>query len=151
MRRLVSPYRLFPIVALWLALASTGCGAGPNQIAASAQRIPFDQLDQKHHAQLLMSLNEHPVVIHFKEGQEIPFHFVLDSRLLSLTPPDMKLRVKSAFFLLLRADGPPLLSEDGIEFEEQPKNSFMLGFDIRQGQPAALNLRLGVRSNQPEE
>ena len=150
MRRLVSPYRLFSVALLWLALAPSGC-AGPNSIAAGAPRIPFEQLDQKHHAAQLMGLSEQPVVIHFKEGQEIPFNFVLDSRLLSLTPPDMKLRVKTAFFLLLRADGPPLLSEDGVEFEEQPKNSFMLGFEVQRDKPPALNLRLGVRSNQPEE
>lgn len=150
MRRLVSPNRLISIAGLWLALASSGC-AGPNSIAATAPRVPFETLDQKQNAQLLMGLQEHPIIIHFKEGQEIPFHFVLDSRLLTLAPPEMKLRVKSAFFLLLRADGPPLLSEDGIEFEEQPKNTFMLGFDVKQDQPAALNLRLGVRSNQPEE
>lgn len=150
MRCLVSSYRLFSTIGLWLALASSGC-AGPNQVAAGAPRIPFEQLNQQQHASQLMGLQDQPVVIHFKEGQEIPFNFVLDSRLLALTPPDMKLRVKSAFFLLLRADGPPLLSEDGVEFEEQPKNSFMLGFDVQRGQPAALNLRLGVRSNQPED
>lgn len=150
MRRLVSPYHLLSIALVGLALASSGC-AGPNSIAAGAPRIPFEHLDQKHHAAQLMGLREQPVVIHFKEGQEIPFNFVLDSRLLALTPPEMKLRVKSAFFLLLRADGPPLLSEDGVEFEEQPKNSFMLGFEVVQGKAPAINLRLGVRSNQPEE
>lgn len=150
MRTLVSPYHLFSFAGLWLAVMSNGC-AGPNSVAATAPRIPFEQLNQKHHAAQLMGLNEQPVVIHFKEGQEVPFNFVLDSRLLALTPPEMKLRVKSAFFLLLRADGPPLLSEDGIEFEEQPKNSFMLGFAVERDKPAALHLRLGVRSNQPEE
>src|SRR6187549_3075942 len=78
MRRLVSPYRLISIAGLWLALASSGC-AGPNSIAATAPRVPFETLDQKQNAQLLMGLQEHPIVIHFKEGQEIPFHFVLDS------------------------------------------------------------------------
>ena len=150
MRRLVSLSRPFSVIGLWLALALSACG-GTNQMAATAPRIPFDQLGQKAYAQQLMGLQEQPVVIYFKQGQEVPFHLAVDSRLLSAAPPEMKLRVKTDFFLLLRADGPPLLSEDGIEFEEQPKNTFMLGFDVHPNQPAAINLRLGVRSDQPED
>jgi hypothetical protein len=134
-------------ITLLCSSALFGC-AGPNTVAASAPRIRFDQLSQREHAEQIMSVSEQPVVVHFKQGQEVPLHFVFDSRLLALVPQDMKLTVSRDFFLLLRADGPPLLSEDGVEFEEQPQNSFMLGFDVKQGAPAALNLRLGVRAEQ---
>jgi len=96
-----------------------------------------------------MSLGEQPVVIHFKVGQEVPLAFVMDSRLLTIAPQDLKLHVKSDFFLLLRADGPPLLSEDGVEFEEEAPNTFMVDFDApKADQPAKMKLRLSLRSEQ---
>ena len=68
MRRLPSSWCRFSIVGLLVALGSFGC-AGPNQAAAGAPRIPFNELG--HHTQQLMALGEQPVVIHFKAGQEV--------------------------------------------------------------------------------
>ena len=146
MRRLPSSWCRFSIVGLLVALGSSGC-AGPNQVAAGAPRIPFNELG--HHTQQLMALGEQPVVIHFKVGQEVPLAFVMDSRLVTLAPQDLKLHVKSDFFLLLRADGPPLLSEDGVEFEEEMPNTFIVDFDApKTDQPGKMKLRLSLRSEQ---
>ena len=148
MRRLPSPWCRFSIVGLLLALGSSGCG-GPNKVAAGAPHIPFNQLSQGQYSEQLMSLGEQPVVIHFKVGQEVPLAFVMDSRLLTIAPQDLKLHVKSDFFLLLRADGPPLLSEDGVDFEEKAPNTFMVDFDApKADQPAKMKLRLSLRSEQ---
>ena len=148
MRRLPSPWCRFSIVGLLVALGSSGCG-GPNKVAAGAPHIPFNALSQGQYSEQLMSLGEQPVVIHFKVGQEVPLAFVMDSRLLTIAPQDLKLHVKSDFFLLLRADGPPLLSEDGVEFEEEAPNTFLVDFDApKADQPAKMKLRLSLRSEQ---
>lgn len=148
MRRLPSRWCRFSIVGLLVALGSIGCG-GPNKVAAGAPHIPFNALSQAQYSEQLMSLGEQPVVIHFKVGQEVPLAFLMDSRLLTIAPQDLKLRVKSDFFLLLRADGPPLLSEDGVEFEEEPINTFTVEFDTpKADQPAKMKLRLSLRSEQ---
>jgi hypothetical protein len=121
-----------------------GC-AGPNQLAKNAPRVAFEALGESDQASARLVLRQLPVVLHFKPGQHVPVDFGIESRLFEVDLPELDLLVRREFFLLLRPDGPPLLSEDGLEFEERPKNSFMLGFDVRDGKPTTLHLGLAVR------
>ncbi len=131
------------VAALGLALVS-GC-AGPNQAAQVAQRFSYAQLTGSQREAMLAKLTRLPVVIHFKQGERIPVDLRLDSSLTQLEAPNMTLVAKRDFYLLLRADGGPLLSPDGVDFEHKTKNYFVFGFKIERDAPTALHVVLGVR------
>lgn len=120
---------------------SLGC-AGANQAAADASRLSFSELDGSEREQAFQKLTALPAVLEFKAGDRVPVTFLLDSELLELEPVAFNLVAKRTFYLLLRSDGPPLLSADGVDFEQRRKNSFFVGFDVRKGR--ATRLRLGV-------
>jgi hypothetical protein len=138
--RLPGSLRLVLVVPPLLA----GC-AGPNQVARSATRAAFSALEGGEGVDALTRLDQQPVVIHVEAGQVIPLDLAIESGVFELDVPPLELRARKSFYLMLRADGPPLLSEDGIEFEERPRNSFLLGFKLRKGEQPRLQVGLSVR------
>jgi len=49
-----------------------------------------------------------------------------------------RLVARRDFYVLFRTDGPPLLSEDGVEFEDRPPGSFRLGLRAGRGEPTSI-------------
>ena len=132
------------LLGVLLIFSAWGC-AGPNQIAATAPRIPFSEIADGRASPHLQKLQAPPVVIHVQAGQKIPGDFAADSKLLAVEGGDFTLVAKRDFYVLFRTDGPPLLSEDGVEFEDQPRGTFMIGLRVLKDQPATVQLRVGVR------
>jgi hypothetical protein len=83
--------------------------------------------------------------VHFKAGQVIPFSFALESKLFELEVPPLTIKAKRDIYLLIRADGPPLLSEDGVDFEKRVQNAFMFGFALKKGQTAEVRAKILLR------
>jgi hypothetical protein len=135
-------YYLCSLLCL-LCVASLGC-AGPNQVAANASRVTLVELNGTERAAAFQKLSSLPVVLEFKQGDRVPVSFMFDSELASLEAPDFTLIAKRTFYVLLRNDGPPLLSRDGIDFEERRKNSFFVGFDVRRPKQTRMRIGLGI-------
>lgn len=132
------------LLALVLVL-STAC-AGANGAARDAPRVAFARLNEEASARQLverLSRNE-PVVIQFEAGQVIPLDYAVDSRLFEIAKQKTDIVVRESFQLLLW-DGPPRISEDGVDFESSPKNSFRFGFGMKKGQKPSIDVRLGIR------
>ena len=125
-------------------LFAVGCG-GANQVARNAPTVPFDRFDSDRSSALLSQLQKPPYIVKFRAGQVIPVDFTLDSKLMRAQDEDFVVIAKRDFYVLFRSDGPPLLSADGVEFEERPKNYFRFGFRLRGKEPATIDLGLGVR------
>ena len=126
------------------ALALAGCG-GANQTARQAPTIPYERLRTARSPELVRQLGRPPYIIKVSAGTVIPVDFDLDSRWLAVRDEDFVLVAKRDFYLLVRADGPPVLSEDGVEFEDKPRNYFRFGFRLRGREPTTVDLALGVR------
>jgi hypothetical protein len=140
----VRSWKVRAVLVMLLAFA-TACG-GANGAARDAPRVPFARLNQEASAQKLverLSRNE-PVVIQFEAGQVIPVDYAVDSRLFELTKQKTQIVVREDFQLLLW-DGAPRISEDGIDFESGPKNSFRFGFGMKKGEKPSIDIRLGIR------
>jgi hypothetical protein len=135
-----SKYRLVALCALALA----GCG-GANQTAREAPTLAYERLQTARSTQLVQQLGRPPYIIKVAAGTAIPVDFDLDSRVLAVRDEDFVLVAKRDFYLLMRADGPPLLSEDGVEFEDKPRNYFRFGFRLRGQEPTTVDFALGVR------
>ncbi len=125
-------------------LFGVGC-AGPNQVARSAPTIDFESFDRDRSPELLRRLQKPPYIVKFRAGQVIPVDFTLDSKLMKTRDEDFVVVAKRDFYVLFRGDGPPLLSADGVEFEERPKNYFRFGFRLKGKEPTTIDLGLGVR------
>jgi hypothetical protein len=130
------------LVAVGLALA--GC-AGPNSVARSAPTFPFESFENERSPELVRRLQNPPYIVKFKAGQVIPVDFTLDSQFLEAREEDFVIVAKRDFYLLFRADGPPLLSADGVEFEDRPRNYFRFGFRMKDREPTTIDFGLGVR------
>jgi hypothetical protein len=131
--------------SLVLLIASVGAGcAGPNSVARSASRLDFATLGQGTAPEGKSALTV-PFVLHVAAGQEVPIDFQLSSRLFALDPGPLKLVAKRDFYVLFRDDGPPLLSEDGKEFEERVQNTFRFGLRVIKNEPPQVELYLGLR------
>jgi hypothetical protein len=120
-----------------------GC-AGPNASAAHASRVSLSDLQGEQRAAALSRLTQLPAVVALKRGERVPLSLAIDSELFGLEGSGLMLVAKRDFFVLVRQDGPPLLSLDGIDFEQRHQNSFFLGFDVEKGRPTELRLGLGV-------
>lgn len=132
-----------------LLLVAAGC-AGPNQLARTAPVVPFPDIAQgQPPSQAIEHLQRLPFVLHVPKGQQIPVDFALDSGLFELETGDLRLVAKRDFWVLFRADGAPLLSDDGVEFEKRPRNAFSLGLRVEKDQPARVDVRLRVRGDEP--
>lgn len=131
-------------LALLSAVIGTGC-AGPNSVARNAARVDFAALAQGAASRDAKPPLTLPFVLHVAAGQEVPLDFQLNSRVFALDPGPLKLVAKRDFYVLFRADGPPLLSEDGQEFEQRPQNTFRFGLRVVKHEPTKVELYLGIR------
>lgn len=130
-----------------LLLVAAGC-AGPNQLARRAPVVPFPDIAQGLPSPAIEHLQRLPFVLHVPKGQQIPVDFALDSGLFDLETGDLRLVARRDFWVLFRADGPPLLSDDGVEFEKRPRNAFSLGLRVEKDRPARVDVRLRVRADE---
>jgi hypothetical protein len=131
-------------LALLSAVSGSGC-AGPNAVARSASRVEFATLGQGAESPAANSPLALPFVLHVAAGQEVPLDFQLNSRVFALNPGPLKLVAKRDFYVLFRDDGPPLLSEDGQQFEERRQNTFRFGLRVVKHEPTKVELYLGIR------
>lgn len=136
--------RRVSLALLVLCTTLAGC-AGPNGVAARAPRIAFSDLDQGDKKALIQRLSQPPYVVHFKAGQRIPFSFALESRLFEMDVPPLTITAKRDFYLLIRANGPPLLSEDGVDFKKRVQNAFMFGFSLKKDRPTEVQAKILLR------
>jgi hypothetical protein len=134
-----------PLPALIAVCLLVGC-AGPNQLAAGARRVSFAELSGAQRGPAVERLARLPAVVHFRRGERVPLELVLDSALAELQAPALALVAKRDFYLLLRADGGPLLSADGVDFEAEQPNWFFFGFAVERAGPTAMRVVLGIRS-----
>ena len=130
-----------------LLLACAGLGflgcAGPNRVARDARRFDFAQLDAERSPEVVRQLGRPPYIVRFEKGRTILVDFALDSKLFAVQDEDFTVVAKRDFYVLFREDGPPLLSEDGVEFEDRPRNFFCFGFRMRAKQPTTIDFALG--------
>jgi len=125
-----------------LSLVAIGC-AGPNAVARDATRIEFVDVAQgQPEARRMTDL---PFVLHVVAGQVIPIDWGIDSSLFSVEGGPARLVAQRDFYVLFRADGPPLLSEDGVEFEDRPPNAFRLGLRARRDEPTTIEAYVSIR------
>jgi hypothetical protein len=126
-----------------LSLGTSAC-SNLNARAAEAPRVPFASLTARH--DLASLIGTKPVVLVFEPGERVPVRFELESMLMRTDrePVTFELVAKRRFFLLLLPDGPPKISQDGVDFEAQPKNSFKFGFAVTRSK-AELVLGIGIR------
>jgi hypothetical protein len=139
-----------PLLAL--ALVAVGCGASNNQVAKSARRIPvahFASLPPAERATALASL---PVVLEIRKGDTFPVEALLESRLLELHADGAwTVEARETFYVLLREEGAPVVSLDGVDFEAPAKGSFGVGVDAHAGQPTKVRVALSWHAAQPAE
>ena len=135
-------YYLCSLLCL-LGITALGC-AGPNQVAAQASRVTLAELNGSQRANAFQKLTSLPTVLEFKQGDRVPVSLLFDSELATLEVPDFTMVAKRTFYVLLRSDGPPLLSRDGVDFEERRKNSFFVGFDVRRPKQTRMRIGLGI-------
>ena len=127
----------------WL-LVATAC-AGPNQLAHGAPRVDFGDIALgQEHPTIAQSFGKGPFILHFRAGDDVPVELALESRLFRLDAGSWKLVAKRDFYVLFLTDGPPRLSEDGIDFEKRDQGSFLLGLRLQRGKPAAVQIRLAL-------
>ncbi|MDD9945558.1 MAG: hypothetical protein OXU20_31225 [Myxococcales bacterium] len=135
-----------PLSAYWLASAlfTSGC-AGANLAPRDAHRLTFADLVGPDRSLAAVQLQHLPVIIHFKQGERIPLDLSLDSTLAELESPPLTLVVKRSFYMLLQADAPPRLSEDGVDFSPPSKNHFFFGFSVQRHLPTMMKAVFGIR------
>jgi hypothetical protein len=130
------PIRTFSTLLL-AATLSSAC-ANPNRMATTAPRVPYADLEAGHAEKHVATLRQLPYILEFKAGQEIPLHFEVDSALVELEVPTLRVKAKRDFWVLLRPKGPPLISEDGKNFDQKVQNSFLFGLRVTKGEPPSL-------------
>lgn len=126
-------------------LCSFGC-ASPNKIAATAPLVPYSALKGGQTEPFAQALRSPPYVLAFKAGDEIPLNFALESKLVELPVPPLTIRAKQDFWILMRADGPPLVSLDGKDFQAKTQNSFMFGIKVVRGEPPSVEGKIRYRA-----
>lgn len=133
--------------APWVAaLVLVACGASNSQLAQSAPRVPIAHIAELPEEARPKALASLPVVLEIRKGDRFPIHATLDSRLLALDAEGTwSLEAKENFYVLLREDGPPVVSEDGVDFDTKTRNSFAVGFKATKGEPAKVEIVIGFR------
>ena len=124
-------------LAALLALFAVGCGASNNQVAKSARRVPVAHIAELPPAERPKALATLPVV--------------LESALVELKSEGggLTLVARRTFYVLLRPEGPPAISLDGVDFEQPAKNSFGVGFEAKEGAPAKVRAAVRWHANAP--
>lgn len=139
-------WQLAQALALPLAGSLIACGASGTELARGAPRVPIAHLAELPEAERASSLSELPVVLEVRKGDRFPIEAVLDSTLLQLhTDGQWSVEALEPFYVLLRPSGPPLLSSDGVDFDQSAQNSFNFGFGAQRDRPASIRLALSLR------
>lgn len=142
--------RLWRHTLVALALLAVGCGASNTQVARSARRVPIAHISELPEEQRATALQSLPVILEFRKGDRFPLEVLLDSRLAALhTEGNWTVEARETFFMLLREEGPPAFSEDGVDFDASPRGSFGLGVDAQAGQPAKVRVVLRWHADAP--
>jgi hypothetical protein len=129
-------------LALGLALLA-GCGASNNQIAKSAPRLAIAHLSSLPPAERAKALGSLPLILEIRKGDSFPVEPLLESRLVALhTEGTWTVEARETFYVLLREEGAPVISLDGVDFDDQTRNSFGVGFDSQAAQAAKLRVAL---------
>lgn len=127
-----------------LALLALACGASNSQIARSARRVPIAHISELPPAERATALASLPVMLEIRKGDRFPLEVLLDSRLIALhAEGTWTVEARETFYVLLREEGAPVVSEDGVNFDAATRNSFGVGFNAQAGQPAKLRVALG--------
>ena len=136
-----------PTVMFALGLLLAACGASNTQLAQGARRLPIAHISELPEAERPNALTSLPLVLEIRKGDRFPIEAVLDSRLLTLhTEGTWSLEATQTFYVLLREEGPPVISEDGIDFDSKTRNSFAVGFGAQQREPAKVRVVLGFHA-----
>lgn len=149
--------RSFAARSLLLATASllgVACGASNNQVAARAPRVPIAHLSTLPNEERQSALSQLPLVLEVRKGDRFPVEAALQSSFVALhAEGPWTLEATETFYVLLREEGPPVISQDGVDFERRERQgSFSVGFDARAGEPAKLRvvLQLGAAPHADE-
>ena len=130
--------------AVWAAAALVlACGASNNQVARSARRVPIAHISELPQAERASALASLPVVLEVRKGDRFPVEMAVESGLLALTTEGTwTVEARETFYVLLREEGAPVVSVDGVDFDVAAQNSFGVGFDAQEGQPVKLRVML---------
>jgi hypothetical protein len=140
---------LRPLAAL-LGSVLLGCGASAAQLARESPHVPIAHISELPEAQRASALASLPLMLEVRKGDRFPIEVVLDSTLLKLdTAGAWTVEALQPFFVLLRPEGPPLLSTDGVDFEQRSQNSFNFGFNAQKDQSTSIRLALRLRPAEP--
>ena len=140
-------HRRTPLLAAVLGLFALACGASNNQVAKSARRVPVAHIASLPEAEREKALTGLPLILEIRKGDVFPIEPRLESRLVALrTEGTWKAEALETFYVLLREEGPPIVSLDGIDFEQRAHNSFSVGFDAKKDQPTKLRIALTWRA-----
>lgn len=144
------PRAVSMLAALTLAPLLVSCAASNTHVAQSARRVPVAHIRELPAAERPKAMASLPLVLEIRKGDRFPIEVVLDSRLITVhTEGTWTMEAKQAFFVLLREDGPPIISDDGVDFDHKVNNSFGVGFEMREGQPAKLRIALKMYGSEP--
>jgi hypothetical protein len=142
--------RLGWYVAPLLALLAIGCGASNTQVARSARRVPVAHMADLTPDERTKALATLPVILEIRKGDKFPVEPALESSLLALhTEGTWTVEARETFYVLLREEGPPAVSVDGVDFDQPAQNSFGAGIDSQKGEPT--KVRLALRWHAPAE
>lgn len=136
-------------LALLAASLASACGGGPNRVAARAPRVAYAELSGANRKAAAQHLMRVPFVLTFRKGDRVPLSLSLESSLVELDIPELTLVAKRDFSLLFNDDGPPLLSEDGVDFEARHQNSFFFGLSVERERPARMQVGIRLRPEAP--
>jgi|GEM_PF-5896837 len=129
---------------LALVLFCVAC-ASPNRMAAQAPQVSYTEL-KTHKAESVAKMTAPPYVLAFKAGDEIPFNFALESKLVELDVPPLTIKAKQDFWVLIRPKGAPLVSLDGKDFTTHSMNSFMFGIRVVKDEPTSIQGKMRYRA-----
>jgi hypothetical protein len=136
-----------------LAGLALGCGASNSQIAKSARRVPVAQLSTLPPAERASALASLPLILEIHKGDTFPVETLLESRLLALhSEGALRVEALETFYVLLNREGAPVVSHDGIAFDDAPgKNSFGVGVSATADKPATVHVSLRWHAPEPEK
>lgn len=137
------------LCSIFLALGAVACGASNNRIAQSARRVPVAHLAELPPAERASALAKLPVVLEIRQGDKFPIEAVLDSSLVALhTEGTWTVEARRTFYVLLREEGAPVVSADGVDFETPSKGSFGVGIQAEKDKPATVRIALKWRAEE---
>jgi hypothetical protein len=130
-------------LAIALGLFALACGASNSQVAKSARRVPVAHIASLPPAERERALAGLPLILEIRKGDVFPVEPLLESRLVALrTEGTWQVEALETFYVLLREEGAPVVSVDGVDFDQRAHNSFGVGFDAKKDQPTKLRVAL---------